>query len=94
MGQQQTMTVAAADEKGGGTWLLRRMILVLAVAALMAAMLAVSAGSALAASDKANTVGQTASGFNKFGHERGDNGLGGKLIAWEAPVGDAASTGR
>jgi energy-converting hydrogenase Eha subunit A len=41
MGQQQTMTVAA-EVKRGGAMLLRRMILVLAVAALMGAMMAVS----------------------------------------------------
>jgi hypothetical protein len=47
MGQQQTMTVAAAEEKGGAT-LLRRVLLVLAVAALIAAMMAISAGPAMA----------------------------------------------
>ena len=92
MGQQQTMKVAA-QEKGGGA-LLRRMILALSVAALMAAMMVVSAGSAFAASDKANTVGRNASFFNKVGHQNGDNGLGGKLVAREAPVGDVASTRR
>jgi hypothetical protein len=85
--EQKQMTVA------GGA--LRRIGLVLLVAALMVAMMAVSAGSALArASDneKANTVGRNASFFNEFGHKNGDNGLGGKLVAREAPVGDAAST--
>jgi len=47
MGQHQTTTVAVAEEKGGGT--LRRTILVLALAALMAAMMAVDAPVALAA---------------------------------------------
>jgi hypothetical protein len=91
MGQQQTVTVAA--EQAGGA--LRRMILALLVAALMAAMMVVSAGSAFAAaSDKANTVGRNASFFNKVGHQNGDNGLGGKLLAGEAPLGDVASSGR
>ena len=86
MRQKKQMTVA------GGA--LRRIGLALLVAALMAAMMAVSAGSAFArASDneKANTVGRNASFFNEFGHKNGDNGLGGKLVAREAPVGDAAS---
>jgi hypothetical protein len=92
MGQQETVTVAT-EEKGGGT--LRRMILVLLVTALMAAMMAVNAASAFAAaSDKANTVGRNASFFNEFGNQNGDHGLGGKLVAREAPVGDVASSGR
>lgn len=51
IGQQQTMTVAAAVEKGGGT-LLRHTMLVLLVAALMAAMVAVSALPAFADSQR------------------------------------------
>jgi hypothetical protein len=49
MGQQQTMTVAAAEAKGGVT-LLRRMILFLTVAVVMAAIMVGMAAPAFAAS--------------------------------------------
>jgi hypothetical protein len=89
MGQQQETVAGSA---------LRRIIMVLAVATVMAAMMAVSAGSAFAASfgnDKANCVGRNATLFNEVGKERGEHGFGGKIVKGEAPgggVGNAAST--
>jgi hypothetical protein len=47
MGQQQMMTVAVQEKGGGAIWM-KRMILVLAVAALMAAMLLAMASPAFA----------------------------------------------
>jgi len=88
MGQQQTVT-AATEDKGGGT--LRRIVLALLVAALMAATMALNAMPAFAASEKANPVARETSLINKaVGH-----GTGGKALAnfaqEEGGIGDIAS---
>ncbi len=85
MGQNETVAAASSST-------LRRAILALLVAALMAATMALNAMPAFAAAnlDKANTVGVETSGFNQqFGH-----GLGGRVtgdLAQEGAIGDIAS---
>jgi hypothetical protein len=78
MGQQETMTVAAAEGKGGEAMLLRRMILVLAAAAVMAAMIAVMAAPAFARSDRETEPGEAGACIKFF---LKDQGLSGKDAA-------------
>ena len=72
MGQQETMTVAAEGKEGGA---LRRIILVLTVAALMAAMALGGAGSAQA-KDDAHCTGDGVS-FSECAGGSGQRGGGG-----------------
>ena len=74
---------------------MRRLMMLLTVALVMAAMMVAMAMSAFAASDNANCQGRNASGGNQFGKEIGDPGFGGGALSVSAQggrVGEAAST--
>ena len=60
---------------------MKRIITVLAVAALMAVMMVATAVPAFAASEKGNCVGGPASNSNAFGKVTGDPGLGGAFVS-------------
>ena len=74
---------------------MRRIIVLLTVALVMAAMMVAMTVPAFAASDNANCQGRNASGGNQFGKENGDPGFGGRALSVQAQgggVGEAAST--
>ncbi len=81
MGQQ-----AVAKQTGS---MLRRIILVLAVAAVMAAMMVVMASPAFAASNKGNNVGQQTSQVNQKAP-----GLGGQELSKAAQEGGLGNIAR